>query len=119
MSCLLPPPFPRQCSLANAPPADQIRTAQATLALAPNDLDVLTVLGTNQILQGDAAAGEQALRRAVAANPGNIGLRFQLARALVILVHGALEHDLRTLPGALRMVRAMGAKEKMMKVGRT
>jgi len=32
----------------------------------------------------------------------------QLARALVVLVHGALERDLRTLPAAVRMVRAMG-----------
>jgi recombinational DNA repair protein (RecF pathway) len=34
----------------------------------------------------------------------------QLARALIVLIHSALEHDLRTLPAAARMVRAMGKK---------
>jgi len=33
----------------------------------------------------------------------------QLGRALMILVHGALEHDLRTLLSAARAVRAMAA----------
>ncbi|MGD0092415.1 MAG: DNA repair protein RecO C-terminal domain-containing protein [Planctomycetota bacterium] len=32
----------------------------------------------------------------------------QLAQALIILVHGALEHDLRTLRGAARLVQEMG-----------
>ncbi|MFH0937807.1 MAG: DNA repair protein RecO C-terminal domain-containing protein [Planctomycetota bacterium] len=32
----------------------------------------------------------------------------QLAHALILLVHGALEHDLRTLLSAAHMVRAMG-----------
>jgi recombinational DNA repair protein (RecF pathway) len=35
----------------------------------------------------------------------------QLARAMILLVHAALEHDLRTLLNAARMVRLMGAKE--------
>ncbi|MCY3020612.1 MAG: DNA repair protein RecO C-terminal domain-containing protein [Planctomycetota bacterium] len=35
------------------------------------------------------------------------GAARQLARALVVLVHGALEHDLRTLSSAARMVQAM------------
>ena len=69
--------------LSNAAPADQVKMAQAALALAPNDLDVLTILGNNQIIEGDAAAGEQSLRRATALNPTNIGLRFQLARGLM------------------------------------
>ena len=34
----------------------------------------------------------------------------QLARALAILVHGALERDLRTLPYAMKLVKAMGKK---------
>ncbi len=36
----------------------------------------------------------------------------QLARALVVLIHSALEHDLRTLPAAVRMVRSMGGRAK-------
>jgi Flp pilus assembly protein TadD len=68
--------------LTSAPPAEQIKAAQRVLTLAPNDLDVLGVIGANQILTGDANAAEQSLRRAVALNPGNIGLRFQLARGL-------------------------------------
>jgi recombinational DNA repair protein (RecF pathway) len=32
----------------------------------------------------------------------------QLARVLIVLVHGALEHDLRTLASAARMVAALG-----------
>ena len=36
----------------------------------------------------------------------------QLARALIVLIHSALEHDLRTLPAAARMVRAMGSRVK-------
>jgi recombinational DNA repair protein (RecF pathway) len=35
----------------------------------------------------------------------------QLSRALVVLIHGALERDLRTLPAAVRMVRAMGMQK--------
>lgn len=69
----------------NAAPDVQIRDANAALALAPNDLDIVTVLGNNQILSGDFSAGEQSLRRAVKLNPSNIGLRFQLARGLMEL----------------------------------
>ena len=36
----------------------------------------------------------------------------QLSRALVVLIHGALERDLRTLPAAVRMVRAMGMQKQ-------
>jgi hypothetical protein len=71
--------------LSNAAPADQIRSAQAVLGLAPNDLDVLTTLGNYQILAGNYSAGEQSLRHAVSLNPSNIGLRFQLARGLMQL----------------------------------
>ncbi len=71
--------------LEGAPPAEQIKAANAVLTLAPNDLDVLTVLGNNQILQGDSAAGEESLRRAARLNPGNPELRFQLARGLMEL----------------------------------
>jgi Flp pilus assembly protein TadD len=71
--------------LTNAAPAEQIRSAQQTLALAPNDLDALTMLGSYQILAGAPAAGEESLRRAVTLNPANIGLRFQLARGLLEL----------------------------------
>ncbi len=71
--------------LAGAAPADQIKTAQAALALAPNDLEAMTTLGNYQILQGDSAAGEQSLRHAAALNPSNLGLRFQLARGLMEL----------------------------------
>jgi hypothetical protein len=71
--------------LTNAAPAEQIRSAQQTLALAPNDLDALTMLGSYQILAGATAAGEESLRRAVTLNPANIGLRFQLARGLLEL----------------------------------
>ncbi|HEY3323358.1 MAG TPA: DNA repair protein RecO C-terminal domain-containing protein [Planctomycetota bacterium] len=34
----------------------------------------------------------------------------QLAQALAVLVHGTLERDLRTLPGAMRLVAALGAR---------
>lgn len=71
--------------LDNAPPGEQIKAANAVLQIAPNDLDVLTVLGNNQILQGDSASGEQSLRRALSLNPSNVGLRFQLARGLMEL----------------------------------
>jgi tetratricopeptide (TPR) repeat protein len=71
--------------LDNAAPSAQIQAAKAALALAPNDLDVLTVLGNNQILNGEDTAGEQSLRRAVSLNPANAGLRFQLARGLMEL----------------------------------
>lgn len=69
--------------LSNAPPADQIKSAQEALKLAPNDLEVLTTLGNYQILAGDTEAGEQALRRAAGMNPANVGLRASLARALM------------------------------------
>ncbi len=71
--------------LDNASPVIQIQSAQTALALAPNDLDILTVLGNNRILNGDDAAGEESLRRAVSLNPANVGLRFQLARGLMQL----------------------------------
>ncbi len=71
--------------LSNAPPADQIKAAQAYLALAPNDLEVMITLGDYQILQGDSPAGEQSLRHAAALNPANVRLRFQLARGLMQL----------------------------------
>lgn len=71
--------------LSDAAPADQIKTAQDVLKLAPNDLQVITVLGNYQILQGDGVTGEQSLRHAAALNPANISLRFQLARGLMEL----------------------------------
>lgn len=42
----------------------------------------------------------------------------QLARALVVLIHGALERDLRTLPAAVRMIRAMGKSMQATKARR-
>ncbi len=69
--------------LSSAPPAEQIKAAQAVLALAPNDLDVITELGNYQILAGDGTAGEQSLRRASALDPSNLQVRFQLARGLL------------------------------------
>jgi tetratricopeptide (TPR) repeat protein len=71
--------------LSNAAPAEQIRSAQEALKLAPNDLEVLTTLGNYQLLQGDLAGGEKSLRRAIALNPANISLRFQLGRGLMEL----------------------------------
>lgn len=72
-------------NLTNPPLADDIKTAQAVLAIAPNDLDAMSALGNYQILAGDSAAGEQSLRKAVSLNPSNVGLRFQLARGLMQL----------------------------------
>jgi tetratricopeptide (TPR) repeat protein len=69
--------------LDNTPPGAQIQFDKTVLAMAPNDLDVLTVLGNNQILNGDGAGGEESLRRAASMNPMNVGLRFQLARGLM------------------------------------
>ena len=71
--------------LSNAPPEDQIKVTKEALALAPNDLEVLTTLGNYQILQGDGAGGEQSLRRAAELNSSNVGLRVELARGLVRL----------------------------------
>ncbi len=71
--------------LSNAPAAEQIKAAQAVLTLAPNELDVMTTLGNYQILAGDAAGGEQSLRRAVALDPASVERRFQLARGLMEL----------------------------------
>jgi tetratricopeptide (TPR) repeat protein len=71
--------------LSDAAPADQIKADQDVLKLAPNDLQMITMLGNYQILQGDGAAGEQSLRRASTLNPANISLRFQLARGLMEL----------------------------------
>jgi tetratricopeptide (TPR) repeat protein len=72
-------------NLTNPPLADDIKSAQVVLALAPNDLNAMSALGNYQILAGDSAAGEQSLRKAVALNPSNVGLRFQLGRGLMQL----------------------------------
>jgi Flp pilus assembly protein TadD len=69
--------------LLGAPAAEQIRQAQEALKLAPNDLEVLEILGTNQLLEGDGQAGEQTLRRAVSLNPSNAGLQIELGRGLM------------------------------------
>jgi Flp pilus assembly protein TadD len=69
--------------LSGAPAQDQIKLAQEALKFAPNDLDVLAVLGLNQFLEGDAKAGEESLRRAVSLNPANTALQIQLGRGLM------------------------------------
>jgi hypothetical protein len=69
--------------LLGAPAAEQIRQAQEALKIAPNDLEVLAILGMNQLLEGEGPAGEQALRRAVSLNPSNARLQIELGRGLM------------------------------------
>ncbi len=69
--------------LLGAPAAEQIKQAQEALKIAPNDLEVLEILGANQLLEGDGQAGEQTLRHAVSLNPGNAGLQIELGRGLM------------------------------------
>jgi cytochrome c-type biogenesis protein CcmH/NrfG len=63
--------------------ADQVKVAQAVLAVAPNDVDALAVLGNSRFLEGDVSGGEAALNHALQLNPSNQNLQNQLAMALL------------------------------------
>ncbi len=69
--------------LSHAPLRDQARTAASVLALAPNNVDTLTVLGSLNYLEGDAVHGSDLLHRALELSPGNIAVRRQMARGLL------------------------------------
>ena len=64
---------------SHAPLAEQAKATQALADLAPNDVETLTLLGSQRFLLADAAAGERLLRRALSLNPENLSVRQQLA----------------------------------------
>ncbi len=53
--------------------------ASAVVKLAPHDVNALAELGTARFLQGNAAAGQQALANAIELNPADVQLHEQLA----------------------------------------
>jgi hypothetical protein len=69
--------------LSHAPLAKEEQAARAVLQVAPNDLDALAALGSARFLDGDGAAGQQLLNRALGLSPGNLNLRQQLALGLI------------------------------------
>ena len=68
--------------LQHAPPAELTKAAQAVLAMAPNDSDVLAALGAIRFQAGDASGGGKYLRQASLVNPVSPNLRNQLAMGL-------------------------------------
>jgi cytochrome c-type biogenesis protein CcmH/NrfG len=62
---------------------EEVKAAQNVLAVAPNDIDALAILGNSHFLKGDVAGGEEALNRALQLNPANENLQNQLAMALL------------------------------------
>ncbi len=49
----------------------------------PNDVEAMTLLGSERFLLGDASNGERLLRRALSLNPGNLNIRQQLSLGLL------------------------------------
>lgn len=66
--------------LSNAPPPQQIHAQKAVLELAPHNVDALAALASLEYLSGDRASAERSLKTAVALNPANLVLQFQLQR---------------------------------------
>jgi cytochrome c-type biogenesis protein CcmH/NrfG len=69
--------------LTHASIADQVKAAQAVLALVPHDVDALSILGGNRFLQENGKGGEAALQQALQLNPANENLQNQLALGLI------------------------------------
>ena len=56
--------------LSHAPLAEQAKTTQALLNMAPNDVPALATLGSLRFLQGDVSATKQLLRKALRSRSG-------------------------------------------------
>lgn len=69
--------------LLHVPIAIQTQAAAALAAAAPNNLEALSLLGTADFLQNDAAAGERALKKALALTGGSLAIRLQLATGYI------------------------------------
>lgn len=67
----------------HAPVADQTRTADAVVSLAPNDVEALATSAADHFLEADAGNGERLMNRALELSPGNPALRAQLAEGLL------------------------------------
>ena len=66
--------------IRNAPVPEQMKAQEATLKLAPNNVEALASLGTLRYLAGTHNAGLQLLRQAINLSPVNLALRLQLRR---------------------------------------
>ncbi len=67
----------------HAPLTQQASATQALLNLTPNDVEAMTLLGSERFLLGDASNGERLLRRALSLNPDNLSIRQQLSLGLL------------------------------------
>ncbi len=68
---------------SHAPLTVQGNAEAAVLRSAPNDLDALLALGSIRFLQGDGAAGQGFLHRALDLSPGNENIKLRLAEGLL------------------------------------
>jgi hypothetical protein len=68
---------------SHAPLTEQASATQALLNLMPNDVEAMTLLGSERFLLGDASDGERLLRRALSLNRDNLNIRQQLSLGLL------------------------------------
>lgn len=69
--------------ILHAPLQKQTQAAAALARMAPNNLEALSILGTDEFLENNAAAGERDLQRTLQLTFGNAGISLQLAAGYV------------------------------------
>jgi predicted Zn-dependent protease len=102
----------RAIRIAAADPAGAEALAQSVLAVRPDDVDALTVIGAARRSQGDPAGAVATLAPLAERTPGSFAVRYELGRALV--ANGESRRAIAPLEAAVALNPKLGGAWRLL-----